>query len=116
MDSDRSDRQRANSKYDTALHSMYSPSQGWSPAARLLSGPGRGNHSAQQGRLEACSLSRRRPHHQRLERQRNLTSDALKPACQNGEVLIGGSCLVLWWAECTCSGKRSSLRISLCRR
>jgi hypothetical protein len=50
-DSDRSDRQRANSKSCEALHEMYSPSNGWSPAARLLSGPGRGCDGAQQGRL-----------------------------------------------------------------
>jgi hypothetical protein len=51
MDSDRSDRQRANSTKRQALHEVYSPQSGWSPAARLLSGPGHGNDSAQQGRL-----------------------------------------------------------------
>jgi hypothetical protein len=40
MDSDRSDRQQANSSTRQTLHRMYSPSTGWSPAARLLSGPG----------------------------------------------------------------------------
>ena len=43
--------QRANSTILQALHRMYSPYLEWSPAARLLSGPGRGCDGAQKGRL-----------------------------------------------------------------
>jgi hypothetical protein len=48
---DRSDRQQANSKKRQVTREDVTPSPEWSPAARLLSGPGRGNDNAQQGRL-----------------------------------------------------------------
>lgn len=46
MDSDRSDRQQANSKTGKAMRPVQMPLNEWSPAARLLSGPGRSNASA----------------------------------------------------------------------
>ncbi len=46
MDSDRSDRQQANSRKQQATHLMRAPRSGWSPAARLLSGPGHSSESA----------------------------------------------------------------------
>ena len=45
-DSDRSDRQQANSKASKAMRSAQIPLNEWSPAARLLSVPGRSNVSA----------------------------------------------------------------------
>jgi len=47
MDSDRSDRQQVNSRKQQATYLMRAPSPpGWSPAARLLSGPGHSSDSA----------------------------------------------------------------------
>jgi len=87
-DSGRSDRQRANSNTRQALYRMYSSSRGWSPAARLLSGPGHRNHLPNKA-VYKCALSRRRLCPCGLDWQcRSQTNEPLNPACKNGAVFI----------------------------